>query len=106
MKRDSNGYCHTPALTVEGPDETFTIRSTRVLKLKQRREQLAEIKQGQAAAAVQAAQSEVAALGERLRQACLRLQEKVGKPQETTIWMAIYVQSAQLQQALQNAGER
>jgi flagellar export protein FliJ len=81
----------------------FTFELERVLKFKQRREQVAEVQQKQAAAALQAAKVEARALGEQLDRVCLGLQQKLGKPQNTTTWMAVYLQSARLQQALQTA---
>jgi flagellar export protein FliJ len=84
----------------------FHFELERVLKFKQRREQLAEVQQKQAAAALQAAQAETLALGEQLTRACLTLQQKLGKPQDATTWMAVYLQSARLQQALQTAGTK
>ena len=81
----------------------FTFELERVLKFKQRREQVAEAQQKQAAVALQAAKVEARALGEQLDRVCLGLQQKLGKPQNTTTWMAVYLQSARLQQALQTA---
>src|SRR5579862_6842561 len=84
----------------------FTFALERVLKFKERREQLAQAKQKQAAMLLQEAQAETSALSEQLERVCLRLQHKLGKPQDATTWMAVYLQSARLQQALQTATAR
>jgi flagellar export protein FliJ len=81
----------------------FVFELDGVLKYKQSRELLADIQHKQAAAALQIAQVEVAALGDQLNQACARLQEKLGKAQDTTNWLAVYRQSTLLEQALQTA---
>jgi flagellar export protein FliJ len=84
----------------------FTFDLDRVLKFKQRREQLAQVQQKQAAAALQAAQAEAATLRDQLDRGCLRLQLKLGKPQDATTWLAVYLQSSLLQQALQSADRK
>ncbi len=84
----------------------FTFPLDNVLKFKERLRQLAEIKQERAAAAVRAAQAEARTLREQLDQMCLRLQDKLGKAQVTTTWIAIYLQSARLEQTLQTAGRK
>jgi flagellar export protein FliJ len=84
----------------------FTFELERVLKFKQRREQLAQVQQRQASAALQAAKAEALTLRDQLDRACLRLQQKLGKPQDATTWLAVYLQSSLLQQALQSAGQK
>ena len=84
----------------------FTFELDRVLKFKRRREKLAQVQQNQASAALQAAQAAAATLRDQLDRACLRLQQKLGKPQDATTWLAIYLQSSLLQQALQTAGQK
>jgi flagellar export protein FliJ len=84
----------------------FTFELDRVLKYKQRRERLAEVKHKQATTALQAARNEAEALRRQLDLACLRLQDKMGKPQDTITWLAVYRQGTILDQALQIAGRK
>jgi flagellar export protein FliJ len=83
--------------------KSFTFELDKVLKFKQHREQAAEVQQKQAAMALQAAHAKVSAIGEQLDELSLRLQTKLGKAQVTTTWIAVYLQSALLEQALQIA---
>jgi len=86
--------------------QRFQFGLDKVLKFKERREWLAQIRQKQKAAAVQAAQAVEGELQDQLNLTCLRLQEKLGKPQDATMWMAVYAQSVRLEQALQSAKQK
>jgi flagellar export protein FliJ len=84
----------------------FQFGLDKVLKFKARREWLAQVAQKQKAAVVQAAQAVEDGLRDQLDLTCLRLQENLGKPQETGMWMAVYAQSVRLEQALQSAKQK
>lgn len=77
-----------------------------VLRLKQRRELLAEIKLKQSAAVLRVAQGEVETLVEQLNQVCENLRGKVGKVQDAAAWLQIYQRSAALEQGLKTAQQR
>ena len=84
----------------------FHFRLERVLKLKQQRERLAELRQQQARQVVEAAKAEVARLTEQLRQTAGALGGKLGGAVPASAWVAHYEHSAQLGQALQSAEAR
>lgn len=81
----------------------FLFRLERVLKLKQQRERLAELRQQQARQLVEAARAEVSRLTEQLRQTAGALHGKAAGPVAADTWIAHYVHSARLGQALESA---
>ena len=81
----------------------FLFRLERVLKLKQQRERLAELRQQQARQLVEAARAEVSRLTEQLQQTAGALRGKGAGPVPAGTWIAHYVHSAQLGQALESA---
>lgn len=81
----------------------FEFRLARVLKLKRQREQLAEIRQKQARAALDAAQAMVAAQEQRLAQTADTLAAQVGQALASLTWIALHEQSVQLSRLVQEA---
>ncbi len=84
----------------------FRFRLQRVLKLKQQRERLAELRQLQARRALEAIRAEAARLRERLGQTAGALGGKLGAPIPAAAWVAYYEHSAQLGQAIEAAEAR
>jgi flagellar biosynthesis chaperone FliJ len=81
----------------------FEFRLDRVLKVKQQRERLAELRQHQARAAVEAAEARRAAFQEQLQRVATALAGQMGQTVDASFWMAHYRRSAQLTDALRTA---
>lgn len=81
----------------------FEFRLARVLKLKRQREQLAEIRQKQARAALDAAQAMVAAQEQRLAETADTLAAHLGQALASLTWIALHEQSVQLSRLVQEA---
>jgi hypothetical protein len=84
----------------------FSFPLDKVLRFKERNEWLAQAKQEQANAVLQARLAEVAALHDQLLAACNERPAKVGEPLDTAAWLVGYWQSVRLGQALDVAEER
>ncbi len=82
----------------------FVFALDAVLKVKRHRARLAEMRQGQAAQALAAAQDVAGGIRRQLDLTCTYLQGRVGRPQEAATWLAVYLQSDWLEQQLQAAG--
>ena len=80
----------------------FVFSLASVLRFKRRCKWLAEARQQQAAMALQQARAEMEKMTEQVRQACARLQGRLGKPQDSATWLAVYRQFDVLEQALQS----
>jgi flagellar export protein FliJ len=84
----------------------FVFALDKVLHYKQQRERLAEARQQQLAAALQARESEVTALRDQLRKACTLLPSTADGTLDTGAWLAGYWHAVQLGQAVQAAEQR
>ena len=80
----------------------FEFRLERVLKVKQQRQRLAELRQQQARARLNAAQAVVAALQGEIRETAAAVERSVGA-NGRQLWMALYERSRILGQALEAA---
>jgi flagellar export protein FliJ len=81
----------------------FRFRLERVLKLKLQKERQAELRQRQARVVLQAAQSEVAAIEDRLAQNAAALESQIGQSVEPDLWLARYQHLTAIGQALESA---
>ena len=81
----------------------FQFTLERVLKLKEQRERMAELRQKQARAALEMARRVVASIWTQLEQNAEALEVKVGTSIATGPWLAHYQHAAQLGQALEAA---
>lgn len=81
----------------------FEFRLERVLKVKQRRQRLAELRQQQARARLDAAQARVAALQGEIRDTAAAVERSIGGANSRQLWMALYERSRLLGQALEAA---
>ncbi len=81
----------------------FEFRLERVLKLKEQRKRLAELAQKQAFLALEGARAESAAVRDLLAQNALALQVQLGQCVPSGTWIAHYLHSARLGQALDAA---
>lgn len=84
----------------------FDFRLQRVLKLKQQRERLAELRQRQARQVLDAARAEVARLWEQLGHTAGALTGKLGGAVPASAWVAHYDHSVQLSKILETAEAR
>jgi flagellar export protein FliJ len=81
----------------------FQFSLGRVLKLKEQRERMAELRLKQAQLALEQARAVVAAIRERLRQTSAALEPKIGNPIPPASWIAYYEHSQQLGRNLEQA---
>jgi flagellar FliJ protein len=81
----------------------FQFSLERVLKLKEQRERMAELRLKQAQMVLEQARSVVAAIREQLRQVAATLENKVGAPISPAGWIMYYEHSQQLGRTLEQA---
>ncbi|HZU37498.1 MAG TPA: hypothetical protein VFA18_16375 [Gemmataceae bacterium] len=81
----------------------FQFRLERVLKWKQQRERLAELRQQQARVILDAALAQVEQLASQIQQTAADLEQRGVASQSASVWLACYQHTAQLGQALEQA---
>lgn len=74
--------------------QRFEFRLERVLKVKQQRERLAEMRQKQARVALDAARADVAALNDQIARNAASYEARLGRPEESGALLALWQQSA------------
>ena len=81
----------------------FRFRLDRLLRIKQQKERLAELKQLQARGVFDAADREAKELIDRLSSSAATIESRVGQPVEAIVWHAQYQHMTQLRQGVDNA---
>jgi flagellar protein FliJ len=97
-----NEECHQAG----HPMRRFHFRLERVLRLKQQRQRLAELRLQEARLKLEAAQAQVATLHEELARVAREWQARIRGPLASGAWLAAAAQSARLSKALQEAAAR
>ena len=81
----------------------FHFRLQRLLKLKRQLERQAELRQSQARASLDAVETEVTGLLDRLTESSRAIESRIGQPVPPDCWVARYQYSAQIGRALDSA---
>lgn len=84
----------------------FEFRLERVLRYREKREKIAELRQKQAVAALKLVEDEINALQDHLRQTSSALERQLGGTASLSTWVASYAQAGRISKALEAAEGR